>query len=562
MNSEIQVKSSKKTKEEKSLAAAPTSKKIGFFSAMLIVMGSSIGAGIFFKSKAVIDGAHGNLILAIAAWLISAFAVIAMALALIEIASARNDNLSLIGWCKTFNSRIIYKASRNFMFYIYLPLTYFFMPLYVIMSLQDGISALAPSGSSAFGTDADWVIWTIISLLISTYFIVMSGMSSRVGNIQNLIITAIKFVPLVVAACIGFVFVGIEGVQAGSIVTDGFKPEYSDPTALPSFSSLSPGLGMFIAIAGIFFAYDGFYVTAGIQTEMKEPKKTPWAILAGLAAVTIIYLIIAISMSLNGNGSFFGFGDWLAGKGLSWLFGLVNILIAIGVLGIINGFAMWAPRFIEDLIRERELPFSEKYINKLSDGKKPMVGIAYSAVLTYPIVILFTIIGALAYIDNYGPDYGTGMGSLYTFADLMANWTALLAFAFIALPIYGGVKNRWTKKVVTQQNKYFVPMGIIAVSLIGITLLMQTIAPIFDILMLIGINATTNTITITTADIVGRSMLIVVLVLFIGILFAPTFIEDFLRKRKGGDSTIEQSIAKDEHKKEKLDKKVQIEANI
>ncbi|MEG1739583.1 MAG: hypothetical protein RR266_04010 [Bacilli bacterium] len=67
MNSEIQVKSSKKTKEEKSLAAAPTSKKIGFFSAMLIVMGSSIGAGIFFKSKAVIDGAHGNLILAIAA---------------------------------------------------------------------------------------------------------------------------------------------------------------------------------------------------------------------------------------------------------------------------------------------------------------------------------------------------------------------------------------------------------------------------------------------------------------------------------------------------------------
>ncbi|MEF9984949.1 MAG: APC family permease, partial [Malacoplasma sp.] len=399
MNSEIQVKSSKKTKEEKSLAAAPTSKKIGFFSAMLIVMGSSIGAGIFFKSKAVIDGAHGNLILAIAAWLISAFAVIAMALALIEIASARNDNLSLIGWCKTFNSRIIYKASRNFMFYIYLPLTYFFMPLYVIMSLQDGISALAPSGSSAFGTDADWVIWTIISLLISTYFIVMSGMSSRVGNIQNLIITAIKFVPLVVAACIGFVYVGIEGVKAGTIITDGFiKP---DATALPSFSSLSPGLGMFIAIAGIFFAYDGFYVTAGIQTEMKEPKKTPWAILAGLAAVTIIYLVIAISMSLNGNGSFFGFGEWLDGKGLSWLFGLVNILIAIGVLGIINGFAMWAPRFIEDLIRERELPFSEKYINKLSDGKKPMVGIAYSAVLTYPIVILFTIIGALAYIDNY-----------------------------------------------------------------------------------------------------------------------------------------------------------------
>ena len=69
-----------------------------------------------------------------------------------------------------------------------------------------------------------------------------------------------------------------------------------------------------MAIGAIFFAYDGFYVTAGIQSEMKEPKKTPLAIVFGLGAVTIIYLLIAISMSLGGNGGLYGFISYLADK--------------------------------------------------------------------------------------------------------------------------------------------------------------------------------------------------------------------------------------------------------
>ena len=42
----------KKEKKE-GISQASKSKKISFFSAILVVMGSSIGAGIFFKSKSV-----------------------------------------------------------------------------------------------------------------------------------------------------------------------------------------------------------------------------------------------------------------------------------------------------------------------------------------------------------------------------------------------------------------------------------------------------------------------------------------------------------------------------
>ena len=337
---------------------------INFFSAILVVIGSSIGAGIFFKSKSVLDNSQRSLVLAIFCWIIAAFSVIAMALALIEISSARNDNLSLLGWTKVFNSRTTFKASKNFMFYIYLPLTFFYMPLYFINSLQDGIGALINTNEMiienngiipfTFNTNYDWIIWSIISFIIFTYFIFVAGISSKVGNIQNKIVTCIKFLPLAFVAIMGFILVGMNG--KGDISLGVIKPPLDETLSTgSSISRFAPGIGMFLAISAIFFAYDGFYVAAGIQSEMQEPKKTPMAILLGLVITTVIYLIIAISMSING-GSFSNMLISMINNMNNLgriLFGIVNIMIAIGVLGIINGFAMWAPRFTEDLIRRR-----------------------------------------------------------------------------------------------------------------------------------------------------------------------------------------------------------------
>lgn len=54
-----------KKEKESGISQASKSKKISFFSAILVVMGSSIGAGIFFKSKSVLDNSQNSLILAI-----------------------------------------------------------------------------------------------------------------------------------------------------------------------------------------------------------------------------------------------------------------------------------------------------------------------------------------------------------------------------------------------------------------------------------------------------------------------------------------------------------------
>ncbi len=519
-----------------SISELPTRKKISFFSAMMIVVGSSIGAGIFFKAKSVLEYSEGSLILAIFAWIIAAFAVISMALALIEISAARNDNLSLIGWCKVFNSSFIYKSSKNFMTYLYVPLTFFFMPFYFLMSLQDSISCFSnyiiqPSFMLGGNGSSDWIVWMIICLLISLSFIVVSGASSRIGNILNLCITSIKFIPLAMTVILGIIIFSISPseihVSAGVTSDDNISSIHSSN----NFAYLSPGIGLFMAMGGIFFAYDGFYVTAGLQTEMKEPKKTPIAIFLGLGTVTIIYLVISIIMSLTGNGGISGFENWLRERDSLWVLGIINLTIAIGILGIINGFSMWSPRFIEDLIREKELPFSEKIHSKLNDHK-PIIGIIYCIIITVPIFILFSIIGALGYINIYGDTYGhQSLGKLYSFCDLMATWTAVFAFLFVMLPIYGGLRNRKTKKVKIEEKKYFIPTAIISVLLISIVLIILVLDSIVNIIFI-------ATSSFDNDEIIGRIMKLVTLILFVLISGVPSLIEIKLDKNKNNQINV------------------------
>ncbi len=513
--------------QNEGLAKAPLSKKIGFFSAMMIVVSSSIGAGIFFKAGEVLNNSHGSVIFAIFCWLLAAFAIICMALAIVEISSGTHDSLSMIGWCKKFNSRFIYKSCKNFMLYIYLPFTFFVMPYYVIMTFQDAIISVGGSGSFGLGHQ-DWIVVMLIALVITIYFMFISGLFTKVGNINSWIIVSVKFIPLVLAAIIGFVVVGKSGFQGAGNGID-FVPQVKP---IKSMTQVTPFFGLFIAIGAIFFAYDGFYVCSGLQTEMKQPKKTPIAILMGLILVTVIYLIIGISMSIGSkNGAVTGFQEWLAKytsiNGVNWLYAVIQVLIGVGILGIINGFAMWNPRFTEDLIKEREVPFADKFIHKLNKDK-PMVGVVYSLCITVPIVVIFTIIGALGFQSNDYSYPSQGLNNLYSFVDLMSTWTAVIIFSYIVFAIYGGLRNRKTKKVEVQRTKYFVPTAICAIIFVSIPLFFVFVQPIVDLCLLTNFK-------FTHEDLVTRIMTLVVLIIIILISTVTVWIEnavEFYKEKK------------------------------
>jgi amino acid transporter len=67
-------------------------KKIGFFSVVLLVIGSTLGAGIFFKNKEILNNNHGSIVLTFVSWIIAILGVMAMGVTLSELSSGSKEN--------------------------------------------------------------------------------------------------------------------------------------------------------------------------------------------------------------------------------------------------------------------------------------------------------------------------------------------------------------------------------------------------------------------------------------------------------------------------------------
>jgi amino acid transporter len=109
---------------------------------------------------------------------------------------------------------------------------------------------------------------------------------------------AVKFVPIVFALIIGYIFLGV-----GNPI-----PDHTISTLDP-FIKLSPYLGLLMSIPSIIFIFDGFYACTAIQTSMKRPEKMPTAMMAGLIIVATISFLMSASLLLStSNGSMDDYG--------------------------------------------------------------------------------------------------------------------------------------------------------------------------------------------------------------------------------------------------------------
>ncbi|MBQ0045736.1 MAG: APC family permease [Mycoplasma sp.] len=530
-------------------------KKITFASAILLVIGSTIGAGIFLKNGEVLGNVGHSAILALISWVLSIFGVVCMGVSLAEIASATTDsNLGIISWVKNFCHKYLFKVSKYFMALLYLPLNFFMMPYYAVLQIQD-----------AFGWQTQWYIAAIIAFAITAWFFVMSGISSKLGNIQNKVVAALRFIPI--AFCV------VAGITL-AIMNKGWTmpvpgqdptvvwPEYLKNPGHARLAQMFPLLGIVGSIPAIIFSYDGFYSTAGIQSEMEEPKKTPAALVIGLVIVSIINLLVAISLlfgAVNGkvNGMVF-----LDQKGLHWLVGTMEMLIAVGILGVINGFAMYNPLYYQDLIKAGELPFSDKLQHKLATQKRNWVGLIYAGIITIVFFIVFTLVGAMGYADTigygstgmvpflsktgevvaYGYDKVTGIGScnsLYSFCDLMANWTSIFAFLCIVFATIGAMINRKTNKIKVTKAKGFWFCSIVSVIVISIAILFIVVASVADIAIIAGWAKDIVPDSVQDGyhqldwnrDILGAIMTLVMLGVFVAACCVPSSIEMHKEKK-------------------------------
>lgn len=342
-------------------------KEIGFAAALSTVVGTVIGAGVFFKASAVY-ATIGNAGLGLLAWLLGGIITICAGLTGAELAAAIPKTGGMIAYIEhtygTLASHLLGWAQTI----IYYPAN--IAALAIIFGTQfTNLFGLSPKAILVVGAIA----------AISLTF--LNCLGSKMGGLVQTISTICKLIPLALIIIFGLMQKNPEHLSL-------FPMTPKDPNT-NALTALGSGL------LATMFAYDGWINVGNIAGEMKNPKRDlPKAISIGLICIMVVYVLINIAFLMTLSiGSIAGNSNAASDVAMK-LFGplggkLVTIGILISVYGTINGYTMTGMRIPYVMAKENRLPFSNLW-SKLS--KKSQVPVN-SALLILGIAIIYMLSG-------------------------------------------------------------------------------------------------------------------------------------------------------------------------
>ncbi|PEA53031.1 amino acid permease [Bacillus pseudomycoides] len=327
-------------------------KEIGFFAALTTVIGTVIGAGVFFKPTALY-GATGSASLGLLAWVIGGILTVCSGLTAAELSAAIPETGGMMAYLKRTYGNLIAFLLGWAQTVIYFPAN--IAALAIIFGTQ---------AVSLFGLNANEHKMMIIGIAVVTaaFVTLMNFLGAKAaGGIQT-VSTICKLVPLALLIIFGL-------LHKGDVTLQLFPVEAGPGKSF--ISALGSGL------LATMFAYDGWIHVGNIAGEMKNPKRDlPKAIVIGLSTVMVVYLLINIAFLMVMSASALAGTDTPASQVATTLFGamggkLVTIGILISVFGTINGYIMTGMRIPYAMALENKLPFSKWFATLSKNSRVP-----------------------------------------------------------------------------------------------------------------------------------------------------------------------------------------------
>lgn len=497
-------------------------KKIGYLTLIGFVIASTIGAGIFFKNQQLNNLAQGQLGLVIAVWIVASVGIIALAIALLEVAANQLTNQGILEWTKHFTSNWFNSSSINYIKFFYNPINMFVMPIYAVMSFQDA-GLFLPNGWGPI----------VFALFIFLFFSFLNLISFNLSALVQKIITVIKFIPLIILPI--FAFINTNNFSDGNTILQ------KTTSSLTGLNGLSPYLVLISGLPAITFAFDGFYSVASLRNESANQKKNYLALTVGLFIIMTAYLYVTIAFNLgSNNGTHNGIQPWFFSK-KTWIIiiKISNFLIGISIIGIMNGYSLSSPRQLVDLMDDEKanflVHFKILFFRKLHEFncKKQKYFSAWFFYVTSSLLfyLVFGLIGALAYggVEPSYNFYGFNSGGVYAITDLLTNYTSMIIFVIIATAVFGRMIIGFKKKFITKKIKSFYFFASISVLMMFSGFAYTLIAGFVD---MFGVNNANQSHAITR--------FLVYLVFLIGSTLIPTinFIYQKIKKHKKDLITI------------------------
>jgi APA family basic amino acid/polyamine antiporter len=317
-------------------------REITLFGAFSTVMGTVIGAGVFFKTASVVSHAQSPS-LTIFAWALGGILTICAGLTSAELATAIPKTGGAVKYIE-----YIYGKLPGFLLGWAQSVVYF------------------PANIAA------------LSIIFATQFIHLFHLSTAVlfpiALITGFSITMINLLGTRLAANLQSFTLVMKLVPIALIVFVGlFMPANVEISLFPVKAGENTGFveALSGSLLATMFAYDGWLGVGAVAGEMKRPEKDlPKAIVFGLTFIMLVYVLIntvflktlpveQIAGNLNAasDASTLIFGS-VGGK-------LVTIGILVSVYGALNGYTMTGIRVPYSLAIEGMIPFSKQF-GKLS----------------------------------------------------------------------------------------------------------------------------------------------------------------------------------------------------
>jgi len=308
---------------------------LGFWSAAALVVGHTIGVGIFLTPGELI-GALASPAWTLGLWIICGGLVFAGALTFGELASRRPQAGGLYVYLREgWGPRV---AS------LYGWTCFLVMDPGLVASLAIGLARyLVVLWPGAAGRERSLAVATIGILALGN----MSGLrlSSRGLNV----LTALK------VFAIGAVVAGAFAIGHGS--WSHFQPFFGRRSGSPA---LLPALGL--GLIGGFYSFGGFWEVSRVAGEIRDPRRElPRALALGVAAVTVLYaattvaFIYLVPISATTDASEFAkrAGEALAGPGGARAFAAT---VALSAAASAAAFLLMAPRLYVAMNRDGLFP--------------------------------------------------------------------------------------------------------------------------------------------------------------------------------------------------------------
>ncbi len=245
-------------------ASAALARRIGLFDATMLVMGGTIGSGIFINPYVVAQYVHTPW-LVIGAWLLGGVVALIGGFIWAEL-SARMPHVG---------------GQYAYLREVYHPLLAFLYGWVLLLVVQTGGMAAVTVTFARYSLEltgihaADWLV-AVITLAILT---VVNCLGVRAGSTVQSALMVIK-----IGAIALLVFAGAFLIHGSSA---SWKPVLDQPLSPSLLSSIGA------AMVPVLFAYGGWQTACFVAGELKEPRRDlPRALVLGVIGITLLYVSV------------------------------------------------------------------------------------------------------------------------------------------------------------------------------------------------------------------------------------------------------------------------------